>query len=42
MTKINNQEESLGFLERVLKICDQYSVWKIIKARLILMLVSYV
>ncbi|MBO5471530.1 MAG: hypothetical protein J5976_03715 [Bacteroidales bacterium] len=42
MTKINNQEESLGFLERVLKICDQYSVWKIIKALLILMMVSYV
>lgn len=42
MENINNQEHSLTLIERVLQICDRYSVWKILKALLLLILVSYV
>ena len=42
MKDINNQEQSLSMMERVLQICDRYSVWKILKALLMLILVSYV
>lgn len=42
MKDINNQEQSLSMVERVLQICDKYSVWKILKALLMLILVSYV
>lgn len=42
MENINNQEKSLSLVEKVLQICDKYSVWNILKALLMLILVSYV
>lgn len=42
MEQINNQTQSLTLVEKVLQICDKYSVWKIMKALSILILVSYV
>lgn len=41
MKELNNQERSLSLLEKVLKICDQYSIWKILKALFVLVMVSY-
>lgn len=41
MADLENYDKSIGFLERILGICDKYSVFKILKALLVLVMISY-